>query len=224
MVEFPSSPIEPAEFFESFVPARFAKLALPDPLARVTLQLGVHLHGDGGGEWLYHLQGGDLDVIAGGCDEASFTLIQSVEDWRGTLWEGRGGVVAERGLRLLRSGRLATLTGGGTPAVGSASSLDSAASDLIERLVDLDGVLRAVITDAPASDWAIALQFGPGEVPAEPTTTVSIANDDIHALANGDLDPMQAFMAGRVTIAGDMLLAMQLQSLFSELLDGRQGP
>ena len=215
MAKFPSAPIDPAEFFESFVPARFAKLALPDPLARVALRIGVHLHGDGGGEWLYHLCDGDLEVFAGGCDEASFTLIQSVDDWRGTLWEGRGGVVAERGLRLLRSPRLATLAGGAARA---------ADSDLIERLVDLGGVLRAVVTDGQAGDWTIALQFGPGEVPAEATTTVRVAHDDVHAMAKGDLAPLQAFLAGRVSIAGDMLLAMQLQSLLSELMDGRQGP
>jgi hypothetical protein len=218
MAEFPSSPIDPAEFFESFVPAHFEKLLLPASIARVALRIGVHLHGDGGGEWLYHLRDGDLEVVAGGCDEASFTLIQSVDDWRGALWEGRGGVVAERGLRLLRSDRLAALAGGATQA------LDGADSDLIERLVDLDGVLRAVLTDGQAGDWAIALQFGPGEVPAEPTTTVRIAHDDVHAMVNGNLAPLQAFMAGRVNIDGDMLLAMQLQSLISELLDGRQGP
>jgi len=215
MAEFPSSPIDPSEFFESFVPARFAKLVLPDPLARVALRIGVHLHGDGGGEWLYHLRDGNLEVVAGGCDDAAFTLIQSVDDWRGAIWEGRGGVVVERGLRLLRSGRLAALASGASHATGGS---------LIERLVDLDGVLCAVVTDAPARDWTIALQFGPGAVPPEPTTTVRIANDDVHAMANGKLDPLQAFLAGRVSIAGDMLLAMQLQSLISELLDGRRGP
>jgi len=216
MAEFPSDPIDPAEFFESFIPAHFATLALPEPLARVALRLGVHLHGDGGGEWLYHLRDGDLEVVTGGCDEASFTLIQSVDDWRGTLWEGRGGVVAERGLRLLRSGRLAALAG------GPAHTADSA---LFERLVGLGGVLRAVITDGQAGDWAIALQFGPGEVPGEPTTTVRVAHDDIHAMSKGDLAPIQAFLAGRVSIAGDLLLAMQLQALLSELLKaGRDGP
>jgi len=215
MAEFPSSPIDPAEFFESFLPARFAKLALQGPLARVTLRFGVHLHGDGGGEWLYHLRDGTLDVVAGGCDEASFTLIQSVDDWRGTLWEGRGGIVAERGRQLLGSGRLVTLAGAAAQAAGA---------DLIERLVDLDGMLRAVITHPEEGDWAIALQFGPGDVPDEATTTVRVAHEDAHKLASGDLGAMQAFMAGRVSIAGDMLLAMQLQSLISELLDGRQGP
>jgi len=216
MAEFPSDPIEPAEFFEGFVPARFAKLALADPLARVSLSLGVHLHGDGGGEWLYHLREGDLEVIAGGCEDASFTVIQSVEDWRGTLWEGRGGIVAERGLRLLRSRRL------GTPADGGVAL--AAGSDLIERLVDLDGVLRAVVTDGPGGDWALALQFGPGEVPDEPCTTVRISHDDAHKMANGELPPLQAFLGGRVNVSGDMLLVMQLQGLISELLDDRQGP
>ena len=209
MADFPSAPIEPAEFFEAFLPARFAKLTLPDPLARAALRIGVHLHGDGGGEWLYHLREGALDVVAGGCEDASFTLIQSVDDWRGTLWEGRGGAVAERGLRLLRSERLAALAG------GAAQAGDS---DFLERLVGLDAVLRAVVTDGPGGDWAIALQFGPGKVPPEPTATVRIANDDAHAMANGELPPLQAFLAGRVSVGGDMLLVIQLQALLSELM------
>jgi hypothetical protein len=217
MVPFPKSPIDPDEFFESFVPKRFAALTLPRPLTSVTLQLGVHLHGHGGGEWLYHLREGDLDVVAGGCDDASFTLIQSVEDWRGTLWEGRGGVVVERGRKLLRPEgvrKAAAVRGAARSAVDS---------DLVERLADLDGVLEAVVTDGPGGDWSLALQFGPGVVPKEPDTTVRISHADAHKMANGDLPPLHAFLAGRVSVAGDMLLVMQLQALVSELLDGREG-
>jgi len=49
-------------------------------------------------------------------------------------------------------------------------------------------------------------------VPADPTTTVTIAHADAEALGRGELDPMQAFMAGKIQIAGDMGLMMQMQA------------
>lgn len=46
-------------------------------------------------------------------------------------------------------------------------------------------------------------------------TTVKAAADDFAAVVNGDINPMQAFMSGKIKIQGDMALAMKLQSLIS---------
>ncbi len=46
-----------------------------------------------------------------------------------------------------------------------------------------------------------------------PTTTVSVSAADAAALERGELDPMQAFMAGRIQVAGDMTLLMQMQAI-----------
>ena len=40
--------------------------------------------------------------------------------------------------------------------------------------------------------------------------TVSIGWDDFMALSDGKLDPMMAFMQGKLKIAGDMMIAQQL--------------
>lgn len=45
--------------------------------------------------------------------------------------------------------------------------------------------------------------------------TISVKKDDFIALATGSLDPMGAFMSGKLKVAGDMSVAMGLQSLFS---------
>ncbi len=45
--------------------------------------------------------------------------------------------------------------------------------------------------------------------------TVSLAPDDFQALMQGDLNPMTAFMSGKIKIKGDMGVAMKLQHLFS---------
>ncbi len=47
--------------------------------------------------------------------------------------------------------------------------------------------------------------------------TISVTKDDFVALAGGNLDPMMAFMSGKLKVAGDMSVAMGLQSLFSSM-------
>jgi predicted lipid carrier protein YhbT len=47
--------------------------------------------------------------------------------------------------------------------------------------------------------------------------TVSVGFDDFQKLAQGALDPTMAFMQGKLKVAGDMGVAMKLQSLFSKL-------
>ena len=46
-------------------------------------------------------------------------------------------------------------------------------------------------------------------------TIVKAEADDFSAVVNGDMNPMQAFMSGKIKIQGDMGLAMKLQSLIS---------
>jgi putative sterol carrier protein len=43
--------------------------------------------------------------------------------------------------------------------------------------------------------------------------TVSISWDDFMALSGGQLDPMMAFMQGKLKIAGDMMIAQKLAPL-----------
>ncbi|MFN8355370.1 MAG: SCP2 sterol-binding domain-containing protein [Spirosomataceae bacterium] len=44
--------------------------------------------------------------------------------------------------------------------------------------------------------------------------TVSVSLSDFNALMSGDLNPMTAFMFGKIKVSGDMGVAMKLQSLF----------
>ncbi|WP_026998944.1 SCP2 sterol-binding domain-containing protein [Eisenibacter elegans] len=45
--------------------------------------------------------------------------------------------------------------------------------------------------------------------------TVSISIDDFNSMLDGDLNPMNAFMGGKMQIDGDMSIAMKLQAVFS---------
>lgn len=55
---------------------------------------------------------------------------------------------------------------------------------------------------------------GTGQV-ERPQMIVKAKADDYAAMANGDLNPMQAFMSGRVKVQGDMGMAMRFMSMFS---------
>lgn len=46
-----------------------------------------------------------------------------------------------------------------------------------------------------------------------PSLTVYMDTGDFVAVANGQLNPMTAFMGGKLKIQGDMMLAMKLQTL-----------
>lgn len=47
--------------------------------------------------------------------------------------------------------------------------------------------------------------------------TITVDFEDFKALSQGALDPMMAFMSGKLKVAGDMGVAMKLQQLFSKL-------
>lgn len=44
--------------------------------------------------------------------------------------------------------------------------------------------------------------------------TVKVNKDDLDAMLSGALNPMNAFMGGKLRVEGDMGVAMKLQSLF----------
>jgi len=48
-------------------------------------------------------------------------------------------------------------------------------------------------------------------------TTIKINWDDWEALSAGQLDPMTAFMMGKLSVEGDMSNAMQLQGVLAKL-------
>lgn len=50
---------------------------------------------------------------------------------------------------------------------------------------------------------------------ADPRMTIKALADDYAALASGSLDPMQAFIKGKVKIQGDMALAMKFMTMFA---------
>jgi hypothetical protein len=206
MAEFPASPMPPSEFLEEFLPRAFAEADLPEAAKGATVKLGVRLEGEGGGEWTFQIQGGSLRVRAEPREQTALTIVQGVEDWRGALWGGRGGAIGKLASAVFRPGERAGAGqlggGGGPPSPGALS-----------RLGELDGLLRMVVTGGEGGDWQVGLKLGPGAIPEQPAATVTLAAEDAAAMERGELDPVQAFMAGRLQVEGDVSLLMQVQAV-----------
>jgi putative sterol carrier protein len=48
-----------------------------------------------------------------------------------------------------------------------------------------------------------------------PGATITVSDEDWLGMLNGSLNPMQAFMSGKIKIDGDMTLAMSLQQVMN---------
>lgn len=207
MPDLPTEPISAHEFMESFVPQVMEEAAIP---ADLDLKVGVMLSGEDGGEWMIHFSGGAVAVRSESRADASFSLVQSVEDWRGALWQGRGGAFGQQITGLI--------------AGNSGEQTDPPNMGALASLAALDGLIQISVTGGEAGDWNAGFKLGPGEIPVEPTTHIHVSLEDAEAMQNGSLDAMQAFMSGRIRVTGDMALMMQMQAILMQAaLEASQG-
>lgn len=87
-----------------------------------------------------------------------------------------------------------------TEALGKSGGLDKS----VKFDFGDDGVVHASGTEATTND-----------APAD--CTIKVDKADFISLAEGSLDPMMAFMSGKLKVEGDMSVAMGLQSIFSSM-------
>ena len=87
-----------------------------------------------------------------------------------------------------------------------------------EKAQGLDTVLQFKFTGREAGDWYAAIKDGAVTVEQgthpNPKMTLTADSDDYIALFTGKLDPMQAFMAGKLKLQGDLNLAMKMTQFF----------
>ncbi len=87
-----------------------------------------------------------------------------------------------------------------------------------EKAQGLDVILQFKFTGAEPGDWYAEIKDGkvsvqPGVHPS-PKMTLTADSDDYIKLFTGQLDPMQAFMAGKLKLSGDLNLAMKMTQFF----------
>ena len=87
-----------------------------------------------------------------------------------------------------------------------------------DKAAGIDAVVQFNISGAQGGDYVATirdqkLSVAPGVVPS-PRLTLGANSQDILNMFNGRLNPMQAYMQGKVQVRGDMGLAMRLADVF----------
>ena len=82
----------------------------------------------------------------------------------------------------------------------------------------MNKVFQWNITGDEAGKWALQIANGEGKIipggVEKPDITFTVSDNDWLAISEGKLDPMNAFMTGKLKVAGDMMLAMKVPNLF----------
>lgn len=87
-----------------------------------------------------------------------------------------------------------------------------------DKAAGLDAKIQFNITGSQGGNWVAAIKdqkltVEQGTTP-NPNLTIGSDTADIFNVIGGRLNPMQAFMQGKVQVKGDMGLAMRLLDLF----------
>lgn len=86
------------------------------------------------------------------------------------------------------------------------------------KAAGIDADIQFKFTGTEAGEWFVTIKDATIKVnqgtSSAPKLTVSADSGDIVKIFTGKMDGMQAFMSGKLRVAGDMNLAMKLLSLF----------
>ncbi len=88
-----------------------------------------------------------------------------------------------------------------------------------EKASGIDAVIHFKFTGAEPGEWNATIKNGNCEVAQgiphfKPTMTLTSDSADYIKIFTGELDGMQAFMQGKIKLAGDLNLAMKLMQMF----------
>lgn len=90
---------------------------------------------------------------------------------------------------------------------------------LADKAGDLRAIFQFNLSGEGGGDWIVTIANGTCTVAEgnadKPDVTVSMVADDYVKMTTGELQPVAAFMQGRLKLQGDMNLAMKLQELFA---------
>ena len=94
--------------------------------------------------------------------------------------------------------------------------------DLKEELEDMDIAIQMIITDADKKFWLKAhdgtMEFGEGEVD-NPSFTFSATKEVGAGMLFGEVDATSAYMAGDITVEGNLQDAMAFQEIIELALE-----
>ena len=84
----------------------------------------------------------------------------------------------------------------------------------------IEADIQLHLTGDQGGDWWVTihngvLTQGKGEIP-NPKLTLNGDGQDVLNVLTGQVDPMRAFMQGKIRVTGDMSLGMKLMNLFKQ--------
>lgn len=89
---------------------------------------------------------------------------------------------------------------------------------LSDKAGDANVVIQFNFSGDQSSDWYVTIKGGACTVEQgnaeNPTMTLAAEGKDYIDIVTGVLDPMKAFMEGKVKLSGDLGLAMKMTSFF----------
>jgi len=91
-------------------------------------------------------------------------------------------------------------------------SLDAIANKIRERVAG-SGFDKSVKFDLGADGVIVIDGQTVSTQDGDADCTITISRDDFEALTAGELNPTMAFMSGKLKVAGDMSIAMQLSQV-----------
>lgn len=93
------------------------------------------------------------------------------------------------------------------------------ANFLPDKALGVSKTIQLDFTGQEAGTWNVAVEngaFSYGQGPAtSPAATVKVDSSDWLNILSGALNPVTAFMGGKLSVAGDMSLMMQFQNWFA---------
>lgn len=89
---------------------------------------------------------------------------------------------------------------------------------LPDKAGDMDAVIQFVLTGEEASDWYVVIRDSQVKVEKgkheAPTMTLTADSQDYKDIVTGRMQPMNAFMQGKVKLQGNLNLAMKFAEIF----------
>ena len=87
-----------------------------------------------------------------------------------------------------------------------------------EQAVGMNAVLQLDLVGDGGGQWYLTVANGQLQITAglspNPHMTLMTGAADYLAIINGETNPMNLFMQGKIKVSGDMSLALKMQSLF----------
>ena len=186
----PPRDITPQVFFEAWLPAFYAS-AMAGKRTGDPLEVRIRLDGEGGGAWDLKVGGGQLAVSPAARSETPVTIHQTVVDWRAIA-------VGEEGAIDL------------TPPHGGPLDLVFVDPALKQLVATVRGAVRFEVTGFHGRTWSMTVKLGDQPAKAEPDATISVDAETYEKILKRQMQPPEAYFAGKVRLSGDTGLAMQL--------------